>query len=123
MQTSGFDLPLVAQLTAFIALPTKVLVDIVKNAIPKIPSTVLPAVGLVVAFLTALVVLIAMKTTIDMSVVAQCGIAAIGAQVAAMAATSLQTKADKVDERIDTALKADPGTTRTEIDAEVKAKA
>lgn len=120
---AGFDFPLVAALTAFIALPVKVLVDVVKAAIPKIPPTTLPVVGLIVAYIFCLVVLVAAEIPFRGSVYAQCAIAAVGAQVGAMAVTALQTHVNKVDEKIQTALDAKPGTTRAQVDAKVKEKA
>lgn len=120
---AGFDFPLVAALTAFIALPVKVLVDVIKAAVPKMPGALLPPIGLIIGFLFSLLVLVAAETAFKGSIYAQCAIAAVGAQVAAMAVTSLQTHVNKVDERIDTALKMnDPNATRADVDAAVKEK-
>lgn len=116
---AGFDLPLVAALTAFIALPTKVLVDVVKAAWESLPAKVLPLVGLVIAFGFSIVVLIAVKTHLDASVFAQCGIAAVGAQVGAMAVTAFQSKVNRTEERVEAALAAPTGTTKAEVDAQV----
>ena len=116
---AGFDFPLVVALTAFIALPTKVLVDVVKGAVASMPPAVLPIVGLVIAYLFCLVVLVANKTPFDGSVFAQCGIAAVGAQVGAMAVTAFQSKVNKTEERVDAALAAPAGTTKAESDAKV----
>lgn len=116
---SGFEFPLVVALTAFIALPVKVLVDIVKAAVPVIPASGLPVVGLVIAYLFCIVVLIANKTAFDGSVYAQCGIAAVGAQVGAMAVTAFQNKVNKTEERVDAALAAPTGTTKAQVDAQV----
>ena len=119
---AGFDFPLVTALTAFTALPVKFLVDVVKGAIPKLPSAFLPLIGVIVGFLFCLLVLVAAETSFKAAVYAQCGIAAVGAQVAAMAVTWNQTRADKVDEKIQTALDAKPGTTRAQVDAVVMKK-
>lgn len=116
---AGFDLPLVTALTAFIALPVKVLVDVVKGAVPKLPSTILPPIGLVVGFLFAVLVLVAVETPFKGSVYAQCAIAAVGAQVGAMAVTAFQSKVNKTEERVDAALAAPAGTTKAEVDAKV----
>lgn len=120
---AGFDFPLVTALVAFLALPVKVLVDVVKGAVPVLPPGLLPLVGLILGFGASVVVLIASRTHFDGSVYAQCAIAAVGAQIAAMAATSLQTKVQKVDERIDAALGMDSTKTRADVDAKVKADA
>lgn len=116
---AGFEFPLVVALTAFIALPVKVLVDVLKGAIPALPPTLLPLLGLVVAYLFCIVVLLANKTPFDGSVLAQCGIAAVGAQVGAMAVTAFQSKVNKTEERVEAALAAKEGTTKAQIDAKV----
>jgi hypothetical protein len=116
---AGFDLPLVTALTAFIALPVKVLVDVVKGAMPKLPSNVLPLIGLIIGFVFSMVVLLAIRTAFDSAVLAQCGIAAVGAQVGAMAVTSFQSHVNKTEERVDAALAAKQGTSKAEIDAKV----
>lgn len=116
---AGFDLPLVTALTAFIALPVKVLVDVVKGAVPKIPASLLPLIGLIVGFLFAMVVLVAVEIPFKGSVYAQCAIAAVGAQVGAMAVTAFQNKVNKTEERVDAALAAPTGTTKAESDAKV----
>lgn len=116
---AGFDLPLVTALTAFIALPVKVLVDVVKGALPKLSSSLLPLVGLVIGFGFSMVVLVAVKIPFDASAFAQCGIAAVGAQVGAMAVTAFQNKVNKTEERMDAALAASAGTTKAEVDAKV----
>lgn len=116
---AGFDLPLVTALTAFIALPVKVLVDVVKGAIPRLPPSVLPLAGLIVGFLFAMLVLVAVEVPFKGSVYAQCGIAAVGAQVGAMAVTAFQNKVNKTEERVDAALAAKAGTTKAESDAQV----
>lgn len=116
---AGFYFPLVVALTAFIALPVKVLVDIAKAAVPRLPSAGLPLVGLVTAYAFSVVVLIANKTAFDGSVYAQCAIAAVGAQVGAMAVTAFQSKVNKTEERVEAALAAPAGTTKAEVDAKV----
>jgi hypothetical protein len=116
---AGFDFPLVAALTAFIALPVKVLVDVVKAAVPRLPSTLLPVAGLVIAYVFCLVVLVAAEIPFKGSVYAQCGIAAIGAQVGAMAVTAFQSKVNKTEERVENALASKAGTTKAESDAKV----
>jgi hypothetical protein len=117
---AGFDFPLVAALTAFIALPVKFLVDVVKGAIPELPGAFLPLVGIIIGLLFCVVVLVAAETPFKASVYAQCAIAAVGAQVAAMAVTWNQTRADKVDEKIQTALEAPTGTTRAQLEKTVE---
>ena len=116
---AGFDFPLVAALTAFIALPVKVLVDVVKAAVPRLPSTLLPVVGLLIAYVFCLVVLVAAEIALKGSVLAQCGIASVGAQVGAMAVTAFQSKVNKTEERVDAALASKAGTTKAESDAKV----
>lgn len=121
---AGFDFPLVAALTAFIALPVKVLVDVIKGAVPKLPGAFLPVIGIVIAYVFCLIVLVAAEIAFKGSIYAQCAIAAVGAQVGAMAVTSLQTHVNKVDEKIDAALKmTDPRATRADVDAAVKENA
>lgn len=117
----AFDLPLVTSLTAFIALPVKVLVDIVKGMWPNAPSGMLPPIGLVIGFAVSVMVLVATRQPFDGAVFAQCALAAVGAQVGAMAVSALQNKVNKVEERVDAALAAGPGTTKAEVDAAVKA--
>ncbi len=115
----GFDLPLVTALTAFIALPVKVLVDVVKGALPRLPASLLPVAGLIIGYVFSIVVLVAIKTAFDASVWAQCGIAAVGAQVGAMAVTAFQSKVNKTEERVDAALAAKPGTDKADLDAKI----
>ena len=117
---AGFDLPLVTALTAFIALPVKVLVDIVKGMWANAPSGVLPPIGLAIGFGVSILVLVAIKQPLDGAVYAQCALAAVGAQVGAMAVSALQNKVNKVEERVEAALAAPEGTTKAEIDAAVK---
>lgn len=119
---AGFDFPLVAALTAFIALPVKFLVDVVKGLLPQINDGVTPAVGIAMGFFFCLVVLVANQTAITKAVLAQCGIAAVGAQVAAMAATWNQNRVQKVNERIDAALSLPPGSTRADVNNAVNGK-
>lgn len=45
----------------------------------------------------------------------------IGATAGAIAATALQTKADRVDERLDTALDMKPGSTKKDVDKAIAA--
>lgn len=116
----GFDLPLVTALTAFIALPVKVLVDIVKGMWANAPSGVLPPIGLVIGFGVAVLVLVAIRQPFDSAVYSQCALAAVGAQVGAMAVSALQNKVNKVEERVEAALAAPAGTTKAEIDSAVK---
>ena len=117
---AGFDLPLVTALTAMIALPVKVLVDVIKGMWPNAPSGMLPPMGLIIGFAIAIVVLVAVRQPLDAAVYAQCTLAAIGAQVGAMAASALQNKVNKVEERVDAALAAAPGTTKAEINDAVR---
>lgn len=117
---AGLDFPLVTLLTGFIALPVKVLVDMVKKAAPKIPDGVLPVVGIVIGYVFCVLVLVANKTVFDMAVYAQCGIAAVGAQVAAMAATWNQNSAQQLNTTIQTAIDSKPGTTIAEVKEQVK---
>lgn len=106
----GFDFPLVTKLTAFIALPVKILVDIIK-AWTGLQNGPTPAVGVVVAYAFCLVVLVASRTTFDRSIYAQCFIAALGAQGLAMAATWNQNRAQRVNERIQAAIDSTKGST------------
>lgn len=122
ISTGGFDVPLVAPITAMIALPVKFLVDVVKGGWPSLPSQFLPVIGIVTAFAFAVLVVVAGNIEFSRSVLSQCGIAAVGAQIAAMASTWNQNRADKIDEKIQTALDAKKGTTRAEVDATVKAQ-
>ena len=124
MQTApaGFDFPLVAALTAFIALPVKFLVDTIKGAVPQIPGPTLPLVGVLVGFGFCMVVLTAAETAFKPSVLAQCGIAAVGAQVAAMAVTWNQTRVEKVDEKIEAALNMPSSATKADVEAKVANK-
>lgn len=117
---AGLDFPLVTLLAGFIALPVKFLVDVVKGAAPKIPDNALPAVGIVVGYLFCVVVLIANRTPFDMPVYAQCGIAAVAAQVAASAATWNQNRAQKLNETIQKAIDAPEGTTVAQVKEQVK---
>lgn len=91
---AGFDLPLVAALTAFIALPVKFLVDVVRGTFTSI-SNLIPIIGIVIGFLFSVVVLVAIARPLTASVLAQCLIAGVGAQIAAMAASGGQNKANE----------------------------
>lgn len=115
---AGFDFPLVTTLTAFIALPVKFLVDVVKGW-SKVPGSALPVVGIAIGYAFCVLVLIAAETPFKAAVFAQCGIAAVGAQVAAMAVTWNQTRANKVEERIQTALDLPQGSSKDDVNAKV----
>lgn len=115
---AGFDFPLVTALTAFIALPVKFLVDVVKGW-EVVPGAALPLVGIVIGYAFCVVVLVAAETSFAASVYAQCAIAAVGAQIAAMAVTWNQTRANKVEERIQTALDLPQGSSKAEVDSAV----
>lgn len=117
---AGLDFPLVTLLAGFIALPVKFLVDVVKGAAPKIPDSALPAVGVVIGYAFCVVVLIANRTTFDTAVYAQCGIAAVAAQVAASAATWNQNRAQQLNKTIETAINAPEGTTVAQVKEQVK---
>lgn len=118
---SGFEFPLVTALTAFMALPVKFLVDVVKGW-NKVPGSMLPLVGIVIGYVFCLTVLTAARTPLDGAVFAQCALAAVGAQIMAMAATWNQTRANKVEERIQTALDLPQGSSKAEVDAQVFSK-
>lgn len=115
---AGFDFPLVAALTAFIALPVKFLVDVVKGW-NVVPGSALPVIGIVIGYAFCVLVLVAAEAPFKASVFAQCGIAAVGAQIAAMAATWNQTRANKVEERIQTALDLPQGSSKADVNAQV----
>ena len=115
---AGFEFPLVTALVAFMALPVKFLVDVVKGW-NVVPSTALPVIGIVIGYAFCLVVLVAARTPFDSAVFAQCGIAAVGAQIAAMAVTWNQTRADRVEERIQTALDLPQGSSKADVNAQV----
>lgn len=115
---SGFEFPLVTALTAFMALPVKFLVDVVKGW-NVVPGSLLPVIGIAIGYVFCVLVLIAARTPFDAAVYAQCGIASVGAQIAAMAVTWNQTRANKVEERIQTALDLPQGSSKAEVDAQV----
>ena len=106
----GFDFPLVTKLTAFIAMPVKILVDIIKGwtGLQNGPT---PVVGLVVGYGFSLVVLVASRTSFDRAIWAQCFIAALAAQGLAMAATWNQNRVQKVNERIQAGIDSTKGGT------------
>lgn len=118
---AGFDFPLVTSMTAFTALPLKFIIDTIKGAIPQIPGPMLPAVGFIIGYAQCIVVLMAAERPFSKAILAQCAIAAVGAQIAAGAATWNQTRVDKVDEKIQAALDKDPkaGTSVADIKASV----
>jgi hypothetical protein len=115
---AGFDFPLVTALTGFMALPVKFLVDVVKGW-NVVPGSLLPVIGIVIGYVFCIIVLIAAKTPFDSAVYAQCGIAAVGAQIAAMAATWNQNRAEKVEERVQTALDLPQGSSKADVNAKV----
>jgi len=115
---AGFDFPLVTALTGFIALPVKFLVDVVKGW-NTVPGPMLPVIGIAIGYVFCLVVLVAARTSLDSAVYAQCGIAAVGAQIGAMAVTWNQTRADKVEERVQTALDLPQGSSKADVNAKV----
>lgn len=115
---AGFEFPLVTALTAFMALPVKFLVDVVKGW-NKVPGSFLPVIGIAIGYVFCIIVLIAARTPFDSAVYAQCGIAAVGAQIGAMAVTWNQTRADKVEERVQTALDLPQGSSKADVNAQV----
>lgn len=115
---AGFEFPLVTALTAFMALPVKFLVDVVKGW-NVVPGPVLPVIGIIIGYVFCILVLVAARTPFDSAVYAQCGIAAVAAQIAAMAVTWNQTRADKVEERVQTALDLPQGSSKADVNARV----
>lgn len=93
--TIGFDLPLVATLAAFVALPTKLVVDLIRGAWVSLPGNLVPIFGVVIAYGMCLLLLVANQNAFSASVFAQCVFAAITAQGGAMAVTGMQNKANE----------------------------
>jgi hypothetical protein len=91
---SPFDLPIVAALGAAISLPTKIAVDVIKGAVPRLPGGVLPLIGVLLAFGIALLFQVATSTPFNGALFAQCGLAALIGQGGAMVATATQANAD-----------------------------
>lgn len=89
-----FELPIVAALGAMLIGPTKIVVDIVKSAFPRLPGGALPLVGVVAAFALGIVFEVAIAATFIPQLYAQVALAALMAQGGAMVATSMQQRAE-----------------------------
>lgn len=118
----SFSLPLVGLLTAVIATPVQVLVSITRGFAPNLNGRYLPLCGIGYGFLMSLLGVVGAKYSFDLSAVAQCGMAAVGAQIGAMAAVGLHDKVTKVDEKIQAALDAPAGTKREDVEEAVREK-
>lgn len=114
-----FNLPLVGLLIAVIATPVQVLVSITRGFAPNLSGKYLPLFGVGYGFLMALTGVVGAEYPFKASVVAQCFMAAIGAQIGAMAAVGIHNKVTKVEEKIQAALDAPAGTKREAIDKQV----
>lgn len=93
LQSNPFELPAVATLGAILIGPTKITVDVIKGAIPKLPGGILPLIGLAVAFVLGIVYEIAVDATFTSALYAQVLLAALGGQGGAMIATSVHEMA------------------------------
>ena len=117
----GIDVAGFLQAAGAASLAAKMMVDGIKMALdlPRWGPTLL-------AFLGAqgfeFLLLLSQGATFNKQVTAQAVIIGFFAWGIAIGATALQTRGDKVNQKIDEALKSDPGTTRTEIDAAVVGK-
>lgn len=92
--SNPFELPIVAALSAMLIGPTKIAVDVIKGAFPKIPGGALPLLGVIIAFGLGIVFEIAIAATFTPALYAQVALAALGGQAGAMVATAAQTRAE-----------------------------
>lgn len=94
----------------------KILVDLVKIMPIPSPTIILPILAFVFAEACAFLLFLAGNGAYSRQSVAITILVGIAAAATAIGATQLQTKADKVDEKLDVALAAKPGATRADVD-------
>lgn len=97
----------------------KILVDLVKIMPVPSPSVILPVLAFAFAEGCAFLLFLAGDSPTSRQSIAVTVLVGIAATGVAIAATQLQSKGDKVEERVDTALAAPAGTTKKQVDAEV----
>lgn len=101
----------------------KILVELVKMTTLVSNRNVLPAVAFLLAEGCAFLLMAANSDSVfNRQTIAVTILIGIGATAGAIAATALQTKADKVNERIDTALSLPKNSTTEDVDKAIAAK-
>jgi hypothetical protein len=101
----------------------KVLVEIVKMSLPNVSRNMIPLFALLLSEASAFLLVTASGTmSFDKQTIAVVILMGIGATAGAIGVSAVQTKADKVDERIDTALTLEPGSNKADVDAAIAAK-
>lgn len=99
----------------------KVLVELVKMTTLVSARNLLPVLAFIFAEGCAFLLMATRDDAVfNRQTIAVTVLTGIGATAGAIAATALQTKADKVDERIDTALGLPPGSGKKDIEEAMK---
>lgn len=98
----------------------KVLVDVTKLTLVRMPRNYLPLAALFFSELCAfLLVAMGGSLSFDRQTISAVVLMGIGATAGAMAITSAQTKADRVEERVDAALDLPSGSTKADVEAAI----
>lgn len=99
----------------------KILMEVVKLTFPNMRRNLIPLSAFGLSEVCAFLLVMATGTMVfDGQTIAVVVLMGVGATAGAIAITSAQTSADKVDQRIDTALNLQPGSTKADVDAAVK---
>lgn len=91
---TGENMAAVGALALYLGIPVQGTVDLIKGATGASGGK-LPAIGVLVGWIFALGVQIASGTSVTMQIVVLCFFAGLSAQLAAMAANTLKTKAEE----------------------------
>lgn len=118
---TGVDVAGFVQAAGAASLFAKMVVDGVKVA-TDLPRWAPVLLALIAALGGEFLLLLGQGAMFTTQLYAQATMIGIFAWGLAIGVTALQTKANKTDEKIDAALKAGPGVTRTDIDDQVKGK-
>jgi len=97
----------------------KILVDLVKVMPIPSPTVILPILAFIFAEACAFLLFLAGDGVYSRQSVSITILVGIAAAATAIGATELQSRGDKVEEKIDAALAAKPGATRADVNAKV----
>lgn len=100
----------------------KVLIDVIKMTPIPSPSTSLPILAFVASEVCAFLLFWAGDAPMNRQSLAITVLVGIAATGGAVLASAFQTKADKVDERIDAALSLKPGSTVADVEKKVNSQ-
>ena len=105
------------------AVFAKVLVEVVKMTLPNMPRNFIPLWAFLLSEVSAFALAMTSEATVfNRATVAAVFLVGVGATATAIGISAAQNRADKVDERIETALQLQPGSTKSDVDEAVSKK-